>query len=81
MKTPTQCYQIHPTTELPVVITFGKSGYNATDWTEKWDRKTLNRMNEGLGVTPAEAEAMMVCSMTGNFENFETIVESVAVRI
>ena len=75
------CYQIHPTTELPVVIEFGVTGYKETTWTNKWDKKTLDRMNAGLGVSPQQATVMMDCSMTGKWDMFDSALEKEEARV
>ena len=79
-KHPEKCYQIHPTSELPVVIEFGVDGYKETTWMNKWDKKTLDRMNKGLGVTPEQATVMLALSMTGKWDMFKSAVEKEEAR-
>ena len=59
----TFCYGYLPTEEKLIRIDFDESGYTPVRADES--NKTAKELNEKMGVTPAQAEAMLAGSMFG----------------
>lgn len=59
-KLPEFCYGTLPSTGQTIIIERGKMGYVVSG-----NQATAEELNEGLGVTKAQAEAMLVGSMFG----------------
>ena len=68
-KLPDLCYGVLNTTHEIIVIKKGETGYYATDWpaakTAEDANGWCNEMNDGLGVTRAQRNAMEHGSMFG----------------
>lgn len=72
-KLPESCYGVLSTDNTIIIIKRGETGYYKTDWpstgigSEAYQKAIdwAKELNDGLGVTPAQAEAMKVGSMFG----------------
>lgn len=64
---PKKCFTVLPSSGEMIIITHGESGYVPFDTNASPDelRLMVNEMNEGMGVTRAQEEAMLAGSMFG----------------
>lgn len=58
---PTRCFVEHPSTKELVLVFRGVKGYYKTDLSEM-DKRLMNDL---MGITPVQAEAMLVGSLMG----------------
>lgn len=63
-KLPQLCFAMHPVSERPVMIEKGMSGFYQTVHMTK-GQAFVDELNADLGVTKAQAEAMLTGSMFG----------------
>ena len=89
-KIPEACYSILPSERLPnkvigdfkpIMVEGGSNSYRRVDYTWKnityaTAKKLIDDMNEKLGVSLAEADAMRTCSIFNCWDKFETWVEN-----
>lgn len=75
MKKPSMCMALQPVSKEVIAIKWGESGFSRTTYGVQ-DKEFVNTINrEKLGVEPEVAEAMVLCSMFGGWEDFEGRVE------
>jgi hypothetical protein len=62
---PELCYALLETEKRAIIIKRGEKGYYQTDWPDGYTQEMIDNLNQRLGVTKAQAEAMHVGSMFG----------------
>ncbi len=70
MKTGQLALTLLPSSGEVVAVKYGETGYYQSTY-GKQSQEWVDMFNLNLGLTPTEAEAMVVCSMTGKWENYE----------
>lgn len=77
------CYVLLPAQDYTVgIVKFGESGYYKTNYPEGYTQETVDTMNERLGLTKLEAEAMKITSMNQGLsgeawaQHYEMVLES-----
>ena len=81
------CYVYLETDSTIGVVKFGESGYYKTNYgADKCNEELVDKLNEQLGVSKAEAEAMKILSMNEGItaesfaERFDGLVKSLEER-
>jgi len=62
---PETCYALDRLTTRCIIIKRGVEGYYPTDWPTGYTQEIIDKLNARLGVSKAQAEAMLVGSMFG----------------
>lgn len=55
------------------IVAFGEKGYYRSDYGLQAE-SFVNERNANMGLSQAQAEAMVVCSMSGNWSMYDVIV-------
>lgn len=71
METKTYFAQLPSTGEF-IGIKHGETGYYRTT---VYDQEHANHLNEGQGISPQQVQAALECSMVGNWEKFDSLVD------
>jgi hypothetical protein len=71
------CYARLQMTGEVIAIRQGETGYFQTDY-GKQSREFVQSLNDALGIDAATADAMHLCSMSGNWKAFESIRATLA---
>lgn len=64
-KLPKICYGLDTIEHRAIIIKRGDMGYYKTDWPAGYTQDMIDELNEMLGVTREQAEAMYIGSMFG----------------
>lgn len=71
-------YAEHPTEDGKfIAVRHGEAGYYAST---VYTQDHANTLNERQGISPAEVEAAVICSMFDNWRKFETIAANLEDR-
>jgi hypothetical protein len=62
---PERCYALNAITTACVILEKGMSGYYTTDYPQGYTQEVIDKLNESLGVSKAQAQAMFIGSMFG----------------
>lgn len=84
------CYALLPselanpraTHVTPIIVKEGESGFYKTDWSwaKEFAETALNNKNAGLGITPAEADEMLVKSIFNTWTDNERMTAALNSR-